>query len=70
VSFDHANAGALDDVVLGGEYSRRCNAYSLSRTVLQHDTYAFGLFSSLWREVGGKFSGKLKRAVVRRTPFS
>jgi serine-type D-Ala-D-Ala carboxypeptidase/endopeptidase (penicillin-binding protein 4) len=64
VSFDHANAGTLDRVVLGGEYSRRCNAYSLSRTVLQHDTYAFGLFSSLWREVGGKFSGKLKRAVV------
>jgi len=64
VSFDHANSGTLDRAVLGGEYSRRCNAYSLSRTVLQHDTYAFGLFSSLWREVGGKFSGKLKRAVV------
>jgi len=64
VSFDHANTDALDHVVLGGEYSRRCNAYSLSRTVLQHDTYAFGLFSSLWREVGGKFSGKLKRAAV------
>ncbi|HEX5049048.1 MAG TPA: D-alanyl-D-alanine carboxypeptidase/D-alanyl-D-alanine-endopeptidase [Gammaproteobacteria bacterium] len=64
VSFDHANSSTLDRAVLGGEYSRRCNAYSLSRTVLQHDTYAFGLFSALWKEVGGKFSGKLKRAVV------
>jgi D-alanyl-D-alanine carboxypeptidase/D-alanyl-D-alanine-endopeptidase (penicillin-binding protein 4) len=64
VSFDHGNTGTLDRAVLGGEYSRRCNAYSLSRAVLQHDTYAFGLFSALWREVGGKFSGKLKRSVV------
>jgi D-alanyl-D-alanine carboxypeptidase/D-alanyl-D-alanine-endopeptidase (penicillin-binding protein 4) len=64
VSFDHASAATLDHVVLGGEYSRRCNAYSLSRTVLEHDTFAFGLFSSLWREVGGKFAGKLKRGVV------
>jgi D-alanyl-D-alanine carboxypeptidase/D-alanyl-D-alanine-endopeptidase (penicillin-binding protein 4) len=64
VSFSHANTGTLDRVVLGGDYSRRCNAYSLSRTALQHDTYAFGLFSALWREVGGKFSGKLARSVV------
>jgi serine-type D-Ala-D-Ala carboxypeptidase/endopeptidase (penicillin-binding protein 4) len=28
---------------------------------LQHDTFAFGLFSSLWKEVGGTFSGKLRK---------
>ena len=39
-------------------FSRRCNVYGLSRTVLQHDTFAFGLFSSLWKEVGGSFSGQ------------
>jgi D-alanyl-D-alanine carboxypeptidase/D-alanyl-D-alanine-endopeptidase (penicillin-binding protein 4) len=64
ITFTHADAAKLDHVVLSGDYSRRCNAYSLGRTVLQHDTYAFGLFESLWREVGGKFSGKLRNAEV------
>lgn len=64
VSFDHADPAALDKVVLSGTYSRRCNAYSLGRTALQHDTYAFGLFQMLWREIGGKFSGKLRSAQV------
>jgi D-alanyl-D-alanine carboxypeptidase/D-alanyl-D-alanine-endopeptidase (penicillin-binding protein 4) len=62
VSFEHADSTALDDVVLSGTYSRRCNAYSLGRTALQHDTYAFGLFETLWREIGGKFSGELRSA--------
>lgn len=64
IAFNHADAAELDQVVLSGDYSRRCNAYSLGRTVLQHDTYAFGLFDALWKEVGGKFTGKLRTAVV------
>ena len=64
VSFSHADPVALDEVVLSGTYSRRCDAYSLGRTALQHDTYAFGLFETLWREIGGKFSGKLRSAPV------
>jgi serine-type D-Ala-D-Ala carboxypeptidase/endopeptidase (penicillin-binding protein 4) len=64
ITFSHADAAKLDHVVLSGDYSRRCNAYSLGRTVLQHDTYAFGLFDTLWKEVGGKFQGKLRTAVV------
>jgi D-alanyl-D-alanine carboxypeptidase/D-alanyl-D-alanine-endopeptidase (penicillin-binding protein 4) len=62
ISFDHADPKSLERVVLGGQFSRRCNTYGLGRTVLQHDTYAFGLVSSLWKEVGGSFSGKLRKA--------
>src|SRR5690606_3484292 len=64
VNFAHADPVALDKVVLSGTYSRRCNPYSLGRTALQHDTYAYGLFETLWREIGGKFSGKLRLAQV------
>ena len=64
ISFNVADEQALDEVVFGGEFSRRCRGYAMSRTVLQHDTYAFGLFESLWREVGGKLGGTLRRASV------
>ena len=64
ISFDHADADSLEHVVLGGKFSRRCNVYTLSRTVLQHDTFAYGLISSLWKEVGGSFSGKLRREPI------
>jgi D-alanyl-D-alanine carboxypeptidase/D-alanyl-D-alanine-endopeptidase (penicillin-binding protein 4) len=64
ISFDHADPATLEKVVFDGRFSRRCNVYGLSRTVLQHDTFAFGLFSSLWKEVGGSFSGKLRNEQV------
>ena len=62
ISFNHAEPESLERVVLDGQFSRRCNVYGLGRTVLQHDTFAFGLFSSLWKEVGGSFGGKLRKA--------
>ena len=61
ISFSHADPDALDTVVLDGRFSRRCNVYGLGRTVLQHDTFAFGLFSALWKEVGGSFSGEMRK---------
>lgn len=64
IAFNHANAQSLARVVLDGQFSRRCNIYGLGRTVLQHDTFAFGLFESLWRDVGGSFSGKLRKAAI------
>jgi D-alanyl-D-alanine carboxypeptidase/D-alanyl-D-alanine-endopeptidase (penicillin-binding protein 4) len=32
--------------------------------VLQHDTYFYGLFRSLWRELGGSLSGRLVEGAV------
>jgi D-alanyl-D-alanine carboxypeptidase/D-alanyl-D-alanine-endopeptidase (penicillin-binding protein 4) len=62
IAFDQADPTTLAEVVLSGRFSRRCNVYSMSRTVLQHDTYAFGLFSEIWHEVGGVFRGELRKA--------
>ena len=64
IAFNHADAATLAEVVLDGKFSRRCNGYSMSRTALQHDTYDYGLFRALWKEVGGQFNGKLGKVVV------
>jgi serine-type D-Ala-D-Ala carboxypeptidase/endopeptidase (penicillin-binding protein 4) len=61
IAFNHAAPESLERVVLDGEFSRRCNVYGLGRTVLQHDTFAFGLFAALWKEIGGSFNGKLRK---------
>ncbi len=51
-------------VVLDGEFSRNCSVYSMTRSVLDHDTYGFGLFRSLWGELGGSLEGRLRREAV------
>ena len=67
ISFNHADPQALDEVVVEGAFSRRCGTYVLPRAVLHHATYAYGLFETLWREIGGEFKGGLKREVVPET---
>jgi D-alanyl-D-alanine carboxypeptidase/D-alanyl-D-alanine-endopeptidase (penicillin-binding protein 4) len=62
IAFNHADPESLANVVLDGEFSRRCNVYGFARTVLQHDTFALGMFESLWREVGGEFDGEVRKA--------
>jgi D-alanyl-D-alanine carboxypeptidase/D-alanyl-D-alanine-endopeptidase (penicillin-binding protein 4) len=64
IAFNHADPKSLAHVVLDGQFSRRCNGYGLARTALQHDTFAFGLFQTLWKEVGGEFGGKLRTETV------
>jgi serine-type D-Ala-D-Ala carboxypeptidase/endopeptidase (penicillin-binding protein 4) len=64
VEFSHANPDTLAEVVLDGKFSRRCDGYTMSRTALQHDTYAFGLFQTLWREAGGRIDGKFRKGAV------
>jgi D-alanyl-D-alanine carboxypeptidase/D-alanyl-D-alanine-endopeptidase (penicillin-binding protein 4) len=64
IAFNHGDPESLARVVLDGEFSRRCNVYGLARTVLQHDTFAAGMFESLWREVGGEFRGKARKAAI------
>ena len=51
-------------VVFGGDFASRCSGYGLSRTVLDHDTYVYGLFRSLWGELGGQIDGGLLRGQV------
>jgi D-alanyl-D-alanine carboxypeptidase/D-alanyl-D-alanine-endopeptidase (penicillin-binding protein 4) len=52
-------------VTFSGEFPAACGRYSLARSVLGHEDFVFGLFSALWREMGGELGGSL---VVTETP--
>ena len=64
ISFNIDDPETISRVVFGGEFAERCNNYSLSRTVLQHDTYVFGLFRSLWGDLGGSLEGRLSTGPI------
>ena len=55
---------AADRVFLSGDFPAACAPYSLTRTALQHDSYAYGLFATLWRELGGVHTGGWRRGAV------
>ena len=40
-----------------GNFPDGCQVYSMTRTVLEHDTYLYGLFRTLWTQLGGAFDG-------------
>ncbi len=60
VGFHVTDPGAASRVLLDGQFSRRCGGYALTRAVLDHDTYAYGLFRALWEESGGRLEGGLR----------
>ncbi len=48
---------AIDRVTFSGKFPGSCRRYAMDRTALDHGEYAFGLFTYLWRESGGRFDG-------------
>src|SRR5690606_4988371 len=56
---------AASRVQLSGQFPSRCNYYELSRAVLAHDAYAYGLFRTLWDELGGELRGTSRSAPVQ-----
>jgi D-alanyl-D-alanine carboxypeptidase/D-alanyl-D-alanine-endopeptidase (penicillin-binding protein 4) len=56
-----------DRVVFSGLLSRACAERSITRVLMQPQTYAFGTFVELWRELGGDFNGKLRVAAAPAT---
>lgn len=64
ISFNIDDPEQLSHVIFEGEFPARCNNYSLSRTVLEHDTYAYGLFRSLWGDLGGTLEGRLANGPI------
>lgn len=51
-------------VSFAGEFPASCQEYSMVRAVMTPELFFYGLFSKLWRELGGEFSGKLRLAKV------
>ncbi len=53
-----------DTAVLDGRFPAACREYELSRTVLQPESYAWGLFDLQWRQQGGELKGGWRVGVL------
>ena len=46
-----------DAIRLRGQFPSGCRRYSLGRSFLNHDAYAYGLIAQQWRQLGGTLTG-------------
>ena len=58
------NTSSNDGVQFSGKFPNGCERYAMDRTVLSHNAFAYGLFTSLWRESGGTFNGGWQNVVL------
>ncbi len=55
---------AIDRMTLSGNFPSGCKRFAMDRTALSHNEFVYGLFTSLWRESGGKFDGSWRNAEI------
>lgn len=55
---------SVDAMTFSGNFPSGCKRYAMDRTALSHNEFAYGLFSTLWRESGGQFAGGYRNAVA------
>ncbi|MEJ2297856.1 MAG: D-alanyl-D-alanine carboxypeptidase, partial [Woeseiaceae bacterium] len=55
---------ANDEVTFAGRFPSGCERYAMSRAVLSHNEFVYGLFKLLWRDSGGKFDGGWENVVA------
>ena len=60
IQFAVAEAAEQPAVSFSGRFSRSCDEYRLSRSVLSAPEYAYGVFRRLWEDGGGKLDGGLR----------
>ncbi len=53
----------VDQMIFSGTFPSGCRSYSMYRTALSHNEFAYGMFKALWREGGGEFAGGWKNVV-------
>lgn len=53
----------VDQMIFSGRFPNGCRSYSMYRTALSHNEFAYGMFKALWLEGGGEFSGGWKNVV-------
>lgn len=61
-----------DQAVLAGRFPGACREFELSRSVLQPESYAWGIFDLQWRQLGGELKGGWRHGVLaesRGAPF-
>jgi len=52
------------EVIFEGSFPSRCSRYQMVREVLNAPDYTFGLFTTLWNELGGTLEGELRVGAV------
>jgi D-alanyl-D-alanine carboxypeptidase/D-alanyl-D-alanine-endopeptidase (penicillin-binding protein 4) len=55
---------ATSKMTFSGKFPNGCRRYAMDRATLVHNEFAFGLFTSLWRESGGAFEGGWKNVLA------
>ena len=55
---------SVDTMTFSGAFPDGCERYAMDRTALDHNAYAYGLFSAMWRENGGRISGGYRPGVA------
>lgn len=64
-SVNVAQKDAKAYVAFTGNYKTQCGLHDIRRAVLGSQAYLYGLFSYLWKNLGGEFSGGVGRAEVK-----
>ena len=64
IAFNVPGGVGSDEVVLDGKFPAACGEYALTRSVMRPEEFAFGVFESLWRELGGSIDGKVRVAAA------
>lgn len=59
-----AQNGTLQKLVFSGRYSADCGEDGFYRVVTGPDSYVYGVFKSLWTEMGGQFEGGMREGTV------
>lgn len=54
----------VSQITFTGRFPSGCEIYAMDRTALDHNEYTYGLFRSLWNELGGEFDGGWKNVVL------
>ena len=63
ISFN-LNPQDQSEVIFEGNFPSRCDRYTMVREVLNAPDYTYGLFTSLWSELGGEFNGDVRLGAV------
>jgi D-alanyl-D-alanine carboxypeptidase/D-alanyl-D-alanine-endopeptidase (penicillin-binding protein 4) len=59
--------GAGEKMIVSGRYSANCGENEMFRVVSDPTNYVQGVFSSLWREQGGRFQGRAREGATPPT---
>ncbi len=64
ISFNVIDSPVNRQIVFEGRFPAACAPYAITRSVLRHDSYLYGVYRSLWTELGGRHRGGLRRAAI------